>query len=750
MLFRIASSAIPAKVAAWLAVMSLATLAGLAALATASVPIKIRLDADRINHDQNCAYFYPLPERLGPWPLTRIVSDGDDAPHSSNGELLENHRVLGPSHALHAIIRESGKGHFSHWHGAVFFSASDCTDPRTNGRTYEFSATPRVAPGLFFALFVSLTFALLNVPEVRTRISNRLTPAIEKGRQLAALLLERRILALCLFGLAAVFLSLSWRYAFPASLALASHYQISDASGYWHCANTLLERGTYSTGSYLREWCQRRPIYPAWLAGLKILGLPGVKSTLMLQALLLGSALCVLVVRVREALGPPAALAALPLLGAFWMQEAMALTMTENVGLLLGCLGLALLLAACGSGRMAWAYAGIAAISLGLNARAGAMFILPALVGWAALAARQFNVPWHRAALLASLAAACGFIVQALLMSLGGSSVSQAHGNFSYTLYGLAAGGKGWLQVMSDHPEIQQLDEAAKNSRIYALAISAIQADPRPLFSALGSNLALALTRGTYDFTRFGTSMHCILVGLWAIGGCTAVRNLRHPLASLAIVGTVGVLVSAPVLINDGGPRVFAATIGFDILLVAFGVSATFRLLSKLCSGLPAGQHAEMRPAPTALPPRVEFALLCVFITVAALPFTPVRQLANINPSTASECPPGLKGVAARLGRESLMIAATEGVDPADGTQRWKTPAGAWWAEGLESFTSGTLISAYQLDHDDPSSPRNYGVRSDVDLSRFAGKQVTLCIDERDIKYFFGEPYGKAVVIRHD
>ena len=43
---------------------------------------------------------------------------------------------------LHADIRSLGGGRFSHWGNNLFFSASDNTDPRTNGRTYTYQIGP--------------------------------------------------------------------------------------------------------------------------------------------------------------------------------------------------------------------------------------------------------------------------------------------------------------------------------------------------------------------------------------------------------------------------------------------------------------------------------------------------------------------------------------------------------------------------------------------------------------------------------
>jgi SAM-dependent methyltransferase len=60
----------------------------------------------------------------------------DDAA-TSNLVLFEDDKPLGPAHAQHDAIRWVGMGTYSHWKETVYFSTSDNTDPRTNGRKYQ-------------------------------------------------------------------------------------------------------------------------------------------------------------------------------------------------------------------------------------------------------------------------------------------------------------------------------------------------------------------------------------------------------------------------------------------------------------------------------------------------------------------------------------------------------------------------------------------------------------------------------------
>jgi len=92
-----------------------------------------------------------LFRRRTPTPLTGIVRNGghcykalvdphllSDAESVSRVQVYENGVPLPHSHSEHAAIRHKGGGRFSHWNGAIYFSTSDNSDPRTNGRRYVY------------------------------------------------------------------------------------------------------------------------------------------------------------------------------------------------------------------------------------------------------------------------------------------------------------------------------------------------------------------------------------------------------------------------------------------------------------------------------------------------------------------------------------------------------------------------------------------------------------------------------------
>ena len=65
-------------------------------------------------------------------------ADNLEQPYRSPLQLYENDAPLGPAHSLHALIRSTGSGRFSHWgpRQILLFSTSDNSDPNRNGRAY--------------------------------------------------------------------------------------------------------------------------------------------------------------------------------------------------------------------------------------------------------------------------------------------------------------------------------------------------------------------------------------------------------------------------------------------------------------------------------------------------------------------------------------------------------------------------------------------------------------------------------------
>jgi hypothetical protein len=69
-------------------------------------------------------------------PDLKEVADSMESLRRSPYLLCEDDMAFGEPHTSHNVIRRSGRGNFSHWNDAVYFSSSDGSDPNTNGREY--------------------------------------------------------------------------------------------------------------------------------------------------------------------------------------------------------------------------------------------------------------------------------------------------------------------------------------------------------------------------------------------------------------------------------------------------------------------------------------------------------------------------------------------------------------------------------------------------------------------------------------
>lgn len=76
------------------------------------------------------------------WQVFAGRAGESDERNGSNSpvRLAEDGCLLGPAHCLHDEIRALGGGRFSHWDGKLWFSTSDESDPRVNGRRYTLIA----------------------------------------------------------------------------------------------------------------------------------------------------------------------------------------------------------------------------------------------------------------------------------------------------------------------------------------------------------------------------------------------------------------------------------------------------------------------------------------------------------------------------------------------------------------------------------------------------------------------------------
>ena len=141
-----------------------AVLVGLNALIAWWVVIGIEVEypipPDQIAFKEGHSYEYRLPNRL-----LRVRTDSQLDKRRAESALREDGKPIGPAHGNHRSIISIGMGKYSHWDSTLYFSTSDNSDPRTNGRHYSLISRGRLPsdflilsvlpllPFLFFGLY---------------------------------------------------------------------------------------------------------------------------------------------------------------------------------------------------------------------------------------------------------------------------------------------------------------------------------------------------------------------------------------------------------------------------------------------------------------------------------------------------------------------------------------------------------------------------------------------------------------------
>lgn len=323
------------------------------------------------------------------------------------------------------------------------------------------------------------------------------------------------------------------------------------------------------------------------------------------------------------------------------IRDHLPLTMTEIHGFILGCLSLGILWKAAVTRSTTLYCLGLVLLTLGLNARAGPFLVLPAVIVWGMVNLDSVRRISYIPLVFGLLAVAVGFVVPRLFIYLWGDIGTSQHANFSLTLYGMAVGGKGWLQAFSDHPGLLTgpegglgfggTQEAHIAKELYKIAIRNILTNPIPFISYyLREILEFNMIFAKYDL---GVNRLLMVVSaLWLL------KRWREPLSQLLMVIYLGVLFSAPFLMDDAGTRPFAPIYPLIAVVSALPVALLCRYVCSRLSDLDDSWSPVRSPKGT---------IVLGFVALAIVTFGPILAVENSEPETSAgtQCLDGEIGI---------------------------------------------------------------------------------------------------------
>ena len=288
---------------------------------------------------------------------------------------------------------------------------------------------------------------------------------------------------------------------------------------------------------------------------------------------------------------------------------------TENIGLNLGALGLALLINGSRQKNIALITLGTFSLSLALNARAGAFFTLPFIIIWIFI--NKWNKKWLVSLLILG-AILSAFAVNLTLGKMIGSSDGKPFSNFNYTLYGLASGYKGWAYIYSVHPGIS-------DNKVLPFALELIQKNPRSLVIGIYRSFKDFLQPETmFRFMYFDEGQKIVswILSILTILGLFRIWKNRNEITTqLVLFLFLGCFLSISFIPPiDDGIRALTATIPISVLVIGFAFS----------SGSPHEKIEKISRQKTAMP--VLYLGLISFCILGALLIKFIPQSLDIKP----------------------------------------------------------------------------------------------------------------------
>ncbi len=407
-----------------------------------------------------------------------------------------------------------------------------------------------------------------------------------------------------------------------------------DASSYYTDALRL------TIGQNFSSFSARRPLFPGLFTVLLSITDRNLMASLALLTAITAGACYLAVLEIKRTHGAEAAVFVLLILFLFYRFH-IGLVMSESLGVALGALGFALVWRGFHKLNLLTTWLGIFVFTLALIARAGTFFVLPFLVLYGAWVFRRPG-NWLSWQFLAGGMAAivAGFLLNWLVFRLLAIPSGTMFANFSYSLYGLASGGKHWSYIFETHPELLKLQEPYQSGMIYKLAFEQIRNNPGLLFQGMLYNWSNFLSVEGYGAFSFAggsntTANFIVQCGLYVLSALGIYRWLKNKssdnvLSGLVIVSVFGILISVPFLPPTDASRVrpYASSIIIFALLPTMGLMFFLDMI---------GAKIVSKPNPNALSSEITAWYSLTLIAIIAIgPYTAKRagSLPELPPST--------------------------------------------------------------------------------------------------------------------
>ena len=406
-----------------------------------------------------------------------------------------------------------------------------------------------------------------------------------------------------------------------------------------------------------------RPLFSGLLSVINLFARDNIQTILIVLACLNALAISFLSEKVLDNFSENAASFFISTIILFY-SRVIPYMVSEQLGILLSTLCLTFLLEGMLRKNLIHWMLGLFLLSLSLNARAGAMFVLPLFIPFTFFLFHENKKRWELM-IYSTLIIISAFLVNSLITKLIINPSVMPFASFANALYGQSKGGAGWTSIQKDFPGIIDskviLQLALQNIQRYPLGL--LIASFKAVLDFCGFGINSAFTTLVYDNNSiFFTLVAWFLIwGLALIALITSLKNLKKSFNVLLIIIFIGTLLSTPFAppIDSGAMRTYAATIPLLFLLPAQGIEILQHKISRLSNMKDSnGEKTSYQMHPFL----ISFTLMLVFtICVGPIVVYFMRQSESQSLPNLQNCNPGDQNNSFRLNYGSYILVSPPG-----------------------------------------------------------------------------------------
>lgn len=324
-----------------------------------------------------------------------------------------------------------------------------------------------------------------------------------------------------------------------------------------------------------------RPFFSSFFSGLLWISQLDLHITLMILVAFVGISVFLLGESIRVHFGVIPSAMVVGFTFMFYANYLGAIS-SESLGLIFGCIGWVFLFETIKKPAKKYLWVSLFFLTTALVTRAGAFFVLPFII-LAFLIIYKTKQEIIQYVIGSGIVVGIAFFVNSIILKIVSGNSSYLFPNSLYSIYGMAAGGRGWGYIKDARPDLMALAEPVRTQQIYQATIELIRNNPFVLlFNLLKQYYYFVMYSNTSVFSYLFTTIDWYNILLMVILYSACIISIvilirkRYELKYLILLAVIiGILLSIPFVPpqDESDMRAFAVTVPIMALIPSLSIN---------------------------------------------------------------------------------------------------------------------------------------------------------------------------------